>query len=390
MMQQTAVTNNQDDELTQLRRYQLIVAELSRLAATDPDLGDLLNQAVHHVGRAVDIDRIKVLRYRPLEGDLIVEAGIGWNEGVVGKATLPIGLSSPPGRAIQTGRANVIEDLPASKEFKASGLLLEHGIVSLIDAPIVAEGRCWGVLEVDSREPRRFSEDTVRFVETVAYLLGAAVQRKQAEAKTVEAEAETTRELVGREMLLREMQHRVKNNFQVIVSMALLLRNRAKGEEAQQVLQTLSERITAIALAHDQLDPSQGLRRVNLATYLEALCRQISDYAEDVTIETDLESAPAPIDAAVPLGLIVNETVTNALKHAFDGPGTVRVELRAGVGIRESILSVIDNGKGMGPARPGSSGLKLVDSLAAQMRGRVERETPGRGTILRVYFPPTG
>lgn len=389
MPKKRSIPAEQNDDLARVRRYQRIIVDLSRLAAADPQIDDFLRQVVHQVGRAVDIDRIKILRYRPRHGDLLVEAGVGWKEGVIGKATLPVGLTSPPGRAIQTGRSNVIEDLPASGDYKLSGLLKEHGIVSLINSPIVVEGLVWGVLEADSQEARRFSKDTEDFMETVAHLVGAAVQRRQIDAKAIEAKAETARRLAGRETLLREMQHRSKNNYQMIISMILLQKSRAETKETRKVLKVLSDRITAMAMAQDQLDPREGLRMVNLAHYLGALCRQMADFVEGVSIDTDLDLAEAPIDTAVPLGLIVNELVTNAIKHAFDGPGTVRVEFRAGEAIRESCLSVIDNGKGMGPPRPGSSGTRLLESLATQLRGRIEYEAPGRGTVVRVCFPPT-
>ncbi|HWE45115.1 MAG TPA: histidine kinase dimerization/phosphoacceptor domain -containing protein [Caulobacteraceae bacterium] len=376
-------------ELECLRVYSQIVADLSRLAATDPDLTEFLRQVVHQVARAVDIDRIKILRYRPDHGDLLVESGVGWKEGVVGKATLSVGLTSPPGRSIQIGKVIAIENLPASTEYRRSGLLADHDIVSLINAPVTAEGHCWGVLEADSREPRRFSLDTERFMETVANLVGAMVQRKEFEGRVVEAHAEAARELARREVLLREMQHRVKNNFQLIVSLLLLQSNRAEQDGEKKALQSVADRITAIALAHDQLDPRQGLRTVDVSTYLGAICREMADLSDDVAIEADLEPAVMTIDTAVPLGLITNELITNALKHAFDGPGNIRVEFRAGAGIRESTLAVIDDGKGMGPERPGSFGTSLIEALAAQVRGRVDLERPGRGTAVRLFFPPS-
>ncbi len=383
------MTGGERGELERLRVYSHIVADLSRLTATDPDLTEFLRQVVHQVARAVEIDRIKILRYRPDHGDLLVESGVGWNEGVVGRATLSTGLTSPPGRAVQTGKVVIVEELAASTEFRRSGLLADHGIVSLINAPITAEGHCWGVLEADSQESRQFSADTSRFMETVAHLVGAMVQRKEFEGRVVEAEAEAARELGRREVLLREMQHRVKNNFQLIVSMLLLQSRRAEHDAEKKALGSVAERITAIALAHDQLDPRQGLKTVDVATYLGAICHEMADLAEDVTIETDLDPAGMAIDEAVPLGLITNELITNALKHAFKGPGHIRVEFRAGAGVHESMLAVIDDGRGMGPARPGSFGTSLIEALAAQVRGRVVMDRPGTGTAVRLFFPPT-
>jgi two-component sensor histidine kinase len=171
--------------------------------------------------------------------------------------------------------------------------------------------------------------------------------------------------------------------------MLLLQSKRAEQDAEKKALASVADRITAIALAHDQLDPRQGLRMVDVSTYLGAICREMADLSDEVTIEADLEASTIAIDQAVPLGLVTNELITNALKHAFDGPGTIRVEFRAGAGVRESMLAVIDDGKGMGPARPGSFGTSLIEALAAQVRGRVVVERLRRGTAIRLHLPPS-
>jgi two-component system, sensor histidine kinase PdtaS len=383
--QKSAISTNSEDRL---RIYHSVVNDIARLASSNPDFDDFMHQVLHHVGRATQIERVKILRYRPDHGDCLVIAGTGWKEGVVGKATLPVGLSSPPGRTIQTGDSTAIENLPDDPEYKYSGLLKDHNIVSVVNSPIGVEGGVWGVLEADSQERTSFSEDTVRFLDTVASLLGAAIQRKETEKKILECEGRRAREVTNREVLLRELQHRVKNNFQIITSLMILHQKRAKEKESHEIIKSLSERITAIMLAHDQLSPGQDLRLVNLKTYLEALCREMNDYADGVEIQSDIEPSEVAMDMAVNLGLVVNELVTNAIKHAFDGPGVVRVELRTGSGIRESCLSVIDNGKGLGPARSGGMGERICQSLAAQFGGRIVREKVSKGTTVRVFFPP--
>jgi two-component system, sensor histidine kinase PdtaS len=92
------------------------------------------------VGNAIEVEHVKILRYRPLTGDLILEAGTGWREGVVGSATFPIALSSPPARAYQTGQPVVIPDIRIAKDYQASPILLDHGIVSLLNVPLQIDG----------------------------------------------------------------------------------------------------------------------------------------------------------------------------------------------------------------------------------------------------------
>lgn len=307
---------------------------------------------------------------------------------MVGNATLPIDVSSPPGRAIQTGRSTTVEDFTKETEYKLSPLLRDHHSVSLINVPIKTDGAVWGVLEADSEKLRHFSEDLSSFLKAVAYLIGAAVKRDRGRKQAEALQAEIAREAARREMPLTEMHHRVKNNFQVIISTLLIQRRRAQADETKHVLQSMSNRVMAISLAHDQLDPRQTAQVVSISSYLGALCRTIGQVAEDIAVETDFDEGAVPVEDAVALGLIVNELLTNSLKHAFDGPGRVTVAFRVGHGEREGCLCVADDGKGMKQAaREGSSGTTLVEALASQLQGRIEREHPQRGTVVRVFFP---
>ena len=94
------------------------------------------------------------------------------------------------------------------------------------------------------------------------------------------------------------------------------------------------------------------------------------------------------IDRAVPLGLVLNEAVTNSAKHAFDGgTGAIAVRLVAGVGRGEARLSISDNGQGIDPSQPAGSGTRLIKSLAAQIGGQVEQESSKQGTTTTLQFP---
>lgn len=371
-----------------VRPFLEAVLELNRIAAADLPFLEFLDQTVSLLSRTTNITHVKVLRYRPQNGDLLVEAGTGWNDGVIGKATLPIDVTSPPGRTIQTGRSTMIENFTENSEYKLSPLLRNHEIASLINVPIKTNGAVWGVLEADSKQPCHFSDDLASFLKIAAYMIGAAVKRDHGRREAVEMQAEVTREIARREVLLSEMHHRVKNNFQVIISTLLIQQRRAEADETKRVLQSMSNRVMAISLAHDQLDPRQSAQTVSVASYLGALCRTIGQLAEDIAIQTNLDEGAVPIEDAVALGLILNELLTNSLKHAFDGQGRVTVTFEAGAGEREGCLCVTDDGKGMKQTtREGASGTMLVEALVKQLQGRIEREHPKRGTVVRICFP---
>src|SRR3954451_24697220 len=191
--------------LDKLRRHVRILIDVGRLAAGHSAMDRFLDQAVVQVARAVEIERVKVLRYRHRTADLIMTAGIGWKEGLVGSATFPVALRSPPGPAFLTAEPTVIADTGAAQDFTISEVLKEHGIVSLANVAILINGAAWGVLEVDSTTERAFGQDTLAFMTAAVGIIGAALQRENAEQGKADALATAAARTQAREVLLREM-----------------------------------------------------------------------------------------------------------------------------------------------------------------------------------------
>ncbi|MCY2988745.1 MAG: PAS domain S-box protein [Planctomycetota bacterium] len=185
-----------------------------------------------------------------------------------------------------------------------------------------------------------------------------------------------------KESLLREVHHRVKNNLQVISSLVRLQAGQIENPSTRAALQDMQNRIRSMALLHETLYRSGNLAQVDLAPYLQALCTQLfrSLVARPGSIQLRLNVASVYLDAnqAVPCGLLVNELVSNCLKHAFpDGrAGEVLVEVQPVDGGPTVRLRVADNGVGL-PAdfdlqRLHSLGLHLVSDLAGQLQGQLQ------------------
>lgn len=203
---------------------------------------------------------------------------------------------------------------------------------------------------------------------------------------------ERLRESVGeKELLLREVHHRVKNNMQVISS--LLAMQATGGDPA--VIQKLEEsqsRIRSIALIHEQLYLSTELANIDVRAYIETLTSQLLQSfgrLASVRFEIECDDLELDIDQSMAVGLIINELVTNALKYAYpEGRGgVIRVSLREHAN-GERILSVADDGPGLPASKNGGAptlGMSLVKTLARQLRGRVEMDG-SCGTHVRVYF----
>jgi PAS domain S-box-containing protein len=218
-------------------------------------------------------------------------------------------------------------------------------------------------------------------------LISDVTDRKQAE----ELVRESLRE---KEALLKEVHHRVKNNLQVITSLLRLEAGRSAENATRVVLKSMQSRIRAMALLHESLYRSGSFARVDLAGYLRQVATQLfraqNSDAGSVRLGLDLKPAEVEIDQAIPCGLIVNELLTNALKHAFPGgrAGEVRVTLHAVAGgpVR---LCVSDDGVGL-PAdfeakRGTSLGLQLVADLTRQIHGTV---TLGPAATFTIVFVP--
>jgi two-component sensor histidine kinase len=369
-----------------VRKQQAVTKELAYLVGEFTDIQSFLDAVVCQVGRATGVDHVKILRYRQELGDLLVIAGTGWDVGVVGHATFSIDLQSPPGAAFQTGQPTIIKNLPESKEFRTSGVLREHGIISVINVPIEIDGAAWGVLEVDSTRQIDFTDDEEGFLTIVASLLSSAVRRQEAQKSYHAALADRAMAADRQKVLLQEMQHRMKNNYQLILSMIQLERGEAVGA-AKEVLHKLADSIIAMSLANDQLAADVATRRVKLGSYLRSLAMRIQQPFPGVAVDVRAEDFDVAVDDAITLGLIVNELVTNSVKHAFPkNTGELHIDLARGPARGEVQLSVRDTGSGFPTSYRAGTGLKLIDTLARQLRGRVERETSDKGTTTRIVI----
>ncbi|WP_339380108.1 CHASE domain-containing protein [Aromatoleum evansii] len=218
-----------------------------------------------------------------------------------------------------------------------------------------------------------------------------AVSREVTAARA--AEAQTERTLHEKETLLREIHHRVKNNLQVISSLLSLQTAHVAEPAVRALLRESQGRVRSMALVHEKLYRAADLAAIDLADYTWTLLRCIEDaWGRRARLEVAITNVALEIGQAIPCGLIINELVSNALKHAFPlTPGTVRVG--AAVATGEVVLEVADDGVGF----PGdldfrntaSLGLQLVNTLADQLGGRVTLEGKA-GCAFCIAFPHAG
>ncbi|SRR5579883_2641410 len=227
-------------------------------------------------------------------------------------------------------------------------------------------------------------------------ILGVAVDITAAKRleEVRKAEERLQASLKEKEVLLKEIHHRVKNNLQIVYSLLRLQYRRIKDRLAADILLESQNRIKSIALIHEKLYRSEDLAKIDLSHYIPNLVTSLfSSYSintNTITLKTRVDDVSLDIDTAIPCGLIINELVSNSLKYAFPAnrAGTIAVELHA-TGDRTVMLTVRDDGIGIPDkfelARAGSLGLKLVNDLVKQLEGTIVLNCQ-HGTEFKISF----
>lgn len=199
-----------------------------------------------------------------------------------------------------------------------------------------------------------------------------------------------------KEMLLKEVNHRVKNSLQLVASLLNLQRSRIRDQEARRQFEEAAQRINAVAQIHQRLYRDEHLDRVAIDRFLDELCADLGRIgrAHNVVVRHDSEPCYLATDRVIPVALIVNELITNAFKYSFpDGRGGV---IR--VGCRQDgealLVTVADEGAalpaGFDPSATGGLGMKMIAALARQLRGTIEVEHMPAGKVFSLHVPLQG
>nr|WP_295465563.1 histidine kinase dimerization/phosphoacceptor domain -containing protein [Mesorhizobium sp.] len=207
-----------------------------------------------------------------------------------------------------------------------------------------------------------------------------------------ERTAELQAALDAQKMLVHEVDHRVKNNLQMISSLIVMQSRSIPDEGVRQSLAKMLERIEAVSTVHRRLYQSDDVRSFDLADFARDLVTDLvaSSGREDIRTEFALEKIVIPAQWATPVALMVNELVTNAIKHAFDrhtngAERIIRVAIEVGSG--RYTIEISDNGKGMTALGGASFGTRLVRSLARQLNATIEWRDGSPGTRVIVTIP---
>lgn len=383
----TIATDVSRQELPYRLRQQSLLGEFGRSALQTRDIAQILQRATELCAQGLETPFAKVLEYMPDDKRLLVRAGIGWAPGTIGQVSLGVDLESPAGYAFQTGQNVISNHLQEETRFRTPKLLSDHGIRRAINVLIARGGEGhlpFGVLEVDSPESGQFDVADADFLAGFAGLLGIAIERQHADADLREA-------LDHQAMLTREMSHRVKNSLASVVGLLRVQSRSAPSEDVRNALTDAASRITTIAQVHDHLWRSTRIGFVDIADFAGELCRNLQQTVSH-NVSSSFGHLMISADKAIPLGLLINELVTNSAKHAYpDGPGEIRVSgERRGADLHVEVSDLgIGLPKDFDIDQPRASlGFKVIKSLLAQLDGRiaVASNTP-KGVTVQLDVP---
>jgi two-component sensor histidine kinase len=367
-------------------RQQELLAELGVLALQGTSFIGMLDHTARMTAEGLNAEYCKVLEYLPAENRLLVRAGIGWGEGVVGNATIGADLASPAGYALHTGKPVISNHLENEKRFRTPELLLEHGIRRAMNVILQGDGSPFGVLEVDSRTEGEFGQHDVAFLQGAANILGMAIEQQQYQRKLQAA-------LNRHQVLLKEVNHRVKNSLQVVSSMLYLQANAVGDPELSERLNEASTRISAVGRAYDRLAYNADYENIDLVGYLRDVIADLDKAVAPCAIRFEaLDEIQFAADRAILVALIVNELVLNAGKYAYPGSAGGSIWIRVvPTGDSAVLISVRDEGVGMppdfNPAISKRLGTRLVNALAQQLGAELTRPASAAGTAFMLLVP---
>jgi two-component sensor histidine kinase len=303
---------------------------------------------------------------------------------------------------IRTRESVILDDASAQNPFSEDEYIRQKHARSILCLPLVKQAKLIGVLYLENNlTPHVFTPARLAVLKLLASQAAISLDNarlytdlrlENSERKRAEEQLQAS--LEEKEALLKEVHHRVKNNLQLINSLLSLQAARIAEPAVAELFAESRNRVRSMALVHENLYWAGNFAGISMATHIQNLCAHLTRAygmnSQRVELAIRIGDVELDLDRAVPCGLIVNELVSNALKHAFPDSraGRVRIELQP-LGDKQHVLVVGDDGVGLPPDldyhRADSLGLQLVDDLTQQLHGNIMVNREG-GTTFTITF----
>lgn len=382
--------------IEKLLRQQAALASFGSFAFGETNLDKILSQAAQICAESLCVPYAKICQYRPVENDLLVIAGYGWQCNVVGHVISRADESSTQGRAFVTGEPVILEDISKNNSYNLPDFYAQHGIVSTVDVLIKGKSGPFGVLEADSSLQCTFDEHDINFLTGFANVLAEAVGTAQrtttlqttlTEMKALVAEKEVLLEEKG--VLAAELQHRVRNNLQLVYSM-LTREIEFSRDDSKEGIRAIARRVTSLSTIYDHLLDHGLAQSIDFSPYMASLCANLHAFQgqDNIKLHCDVKTAKLElhIDTVSILGIAAAEIISNAYLHAFPSePGTIHIKLQENGD--SGTLTISDDGVGFVESNTSKRhGIGLVKRLMLQIKGTAE-VISDHGTRWTLTFP---
>ncbi len=343
-----------------LRRQQSALAKFGSFALGERDLQLILVEASRVCVTCFGVSYTCIYRYRSEENDLIVEAGVGWDQGVIGHTISRADGSSPHGRAFISRTPVICDDLAADPSFVLPRMYTRHGIVTTLDVLIVNDyqpiGVPYGVLEVASTTQQNYDHYDIEFMTGIANIVAAAVDtsnrsaalrfsavrlqemdddRERMKRSKIALLDEKRRIVNEQSMLVQQVQHSVRNNLQLVYAMLgkqLQITADAAGKAG---ISAIARRVMTLSQLYQHVVHNGSSQVIDLSTYLSSMCANFESLEGDrnpqVTLRCHAEPVILDLDSLTVVGCVVSELIAGAYAHAApDSPRTISLALHPG------------------------------------------------------------
>jgi two-component sensor histidine kinase len=387
------------------------------------NIEDLARMIVSDVTKTLHIESMGFFLKKAETGEfvLVMHEGASFPPGMFMRADHPLIRWFDENR--RTLEMREIEMIPTFKSLWEEERRALYDIHTELMVPIFAKQELAGFFILGNmKSDKRYSVEDVLMLNTLANQTAVTIENarlywekemtltelREAHIELERRVAERTRDLEvsnekltaalsEKEILMREIHHRVKNNLQIISSLLKLQMRSGQKTNVADILNTTENRVRSIALVHEHLYASQNLTNIDFSSYIRSIVRHLAEtYGAElrgIKIEVKSEQIELDIGRAIPCGIIINELMTNALKYAFPDKkkGTVWIAFRS-KDSGDYLLEIGDNGIGLpeqiDPEQTSSLGFKIVQTLALQLRTSLAVER-ANGTTITLLIPAT-
>jgi len=359
-------------ELHVRKRQQTAIAQIGQKAVSGSKISALMDESVALVSQALAVEYCKILEYQPDQQNLHLRAGVGWQEGLVGQATVEANPNTHAGYTLYCGQPIVFQDLRRERRFRGSALLHDHGVVSGMSVVIEAKPdpsslikplkRPFGILGAHSNKRRKFSRSDVDFLQAVAHVLGTAIAEQQSDQALAEARRQLAQTQAALEKRNQEFEqftyiasHDLRAPLRAIANLSQWIEEDIGGQldpENQHQMQLMRGRVSRLeAMFEGLLEYSRAGRAKTQPEWVD-----VGDLLEEV-IETSAPPADFTIEVASTMPRLYTERgqlqqvfshlIKNAIFHHPSSTGVVTISAKQQLDCYE--FTVSDNGVGIAP-----------------------------------------